>query len=384
MFEAFKRRSAALQARMAATGVDCFVITDRDSLYYFAAAENTIERSFGRPTILFIPAEGTCSLLVPFADCPMIEVMSWVRPIIPFRDSHKSSWQEPLLGLLASNKVRTIGIETFYDSLVMRAMEENFGRGALRDATSLIAELRLIKDEEEVRVLRQAGIVADAMMRACCEALREEVPEYEVSLAAIAAGTRAAARFLTDQGPGRLASPMIHGLQVMKSGPNTVLGHCRPTVRRIAAGEPVAVCLCGMVNFGNMKLALDRPFHIRHMTHEQEAMCAVALESQRKALELVRPGAVAEDIHRAAAEVIRASGYGLGSRTGRGLGHSFSESPQLIDGDRTVLRPGMVLAVDGNLKVPGYGVQFGDSVIVTEAGHELLTNFPREIKPVQS
>lgn len=374
MLDVFERRTAELQSRMAAAGLDWFVITDRDSIYYFTAAENYIERIYNRPAILIVPREGECSLLAPFGDCPMIGAMSWVRQVVPYKDGDAVTWDKALLDIMSAGR-GPIGIETAYDPMVVRALAAARGRETLVDASALIEDMRLIKDAEEIRLLRQAGQVANAMMKACRDALREGVPEYEVSLAAIAAGTRTAAGFLTDTGPGRLASPMVTGLQVMKSGATTVLGHCRPTVHCVEAGEPIAVCLCGMLNFRNMKLAMDRPFIVGHMTSQQEAICRTAYESQVKGIEAVRPGATAQDVHQAAIEVIVAKGYNVSSRTGRGLGHSYFEKPQLVNGDMTVLRPGMVLAVDGNIKVPGLGVQYGDSVLVTEDGYELLTDF---------
>ncbi len=51
-----------------------------------------------------------------------------------------------------------------------------------------------------------------------------------------------------------------------------------------------------------------------------------------------------------------------------------------MTGDPTILQPGMVLAVDGNLTVKGFGVQFGDSVLVTENGFEFLTNHTRDLQ----
>jgi Xaa-Pro aminopeptidase len=359
---------------MAAAGLDWFVITDRDSIYYFTAAENYIERIYNRPTVLIVPREGECSVLAPFGDCPMIGVMSWIRQVVPYKDGDAVTWDKALLEILSASR-GPIGIETNYDSMVVRALAEGRGRETLVDASALIEDMRLIKDAEEIRLARQSGQVADAMMQACRDALREGVPEYEVSLAAIAAGTRAAAGFLSDKGPGRLRSPMIHGIQVMKSGATTVLGHCRPTVHCVEAGEPVAVCLCGMVDFGNMKLAMDRPFLVGRMTSQQEEICRTAYESQIKGIEAVRPGATAQDIHHAAIEVLLSKGYNVSSRTGRGLGHSYFEKPQLVNGDTTILRPGMILAIDGNIKVPGFGVQYGDSVLVTEDGYEMLTDF---------
>ena len=55
-------------------------------------------------------------------------------------------------------------------------------------------------------------------------------------------------------------------------------------------------------------------------------------------------------------------------------GFSYLEAPQLVTGDRTVLEPGMVLAVDGSVAVDTFRAQVGDSFIVTEDGFEQITD----------
>jgi Xaa-Pro aminopeptidase len=309
----------------------------------------------------------------------MIEVMGYADRVVPFHDAIGKAWSDLLVEIVSGHGRGPIGFEADHDPAVFRVLAREFGPDSMADVGALVDELRIVKDAHEIENLRICGRIVDAMMAACREALHAGVPEYEVSLAAIRAGTIAAAAHLTDTGPRRLETPMIRGLQVLKTGATTVLGHCRPTVRRIPAGEPVAVCLCGMVDFRNMKAALDRPYFIGSMTREQERVCSVALESQQSALRMVRPGALASDVHLAACEVLKSAGYKVSSRTGRGLGHSNFEKPQLLGDDRTVLRPGMVLVVDGNVKVPGCGVQFGDMVLVTEHGHELLTGASHDI-----
>ena len=115
----------------------------------------------------------------------------------------------------------------------------------------------------------------------------------------------------------------------------------------------------------------------------QEAVYQVAVDSQAAALKLLRPGVTAEDIHAACAEVIQGAGYEYPLRCGRATGYSFLEKPQLVFGDKTVIQPGMVLAVDGSVSVAKtFRVQVGDGFIVTEHGYEQLTSYPKSLKDV--
>ena len=70
-------------------------------------------------------------------------------------------------------------------------------------------------------------------------------------------------------------------------------------------------------------------------------------------------------------------------KTGHGLGLDVHEPPQVMRGDDTVLEPGMVITIEPGLYVPGLrGVRIEDDVLVTEAGAESLTRFPRELRVV--
>ncbi len=49
-------------------------------------------------------------------------------------------------------------------------------------------------------------------------------------------------------------------------------------------------------------------------------------------------------------------------------------------GDKTVLQPGMVLAVDGSVSVANtFRAQVGDSFIITTNGYEQITNHPNAL-----
>ena len=139
-----------------------------------------------------------------------------------------------------------------------------------------------------------------------------------------------------------------------------------------------------MTNFIRFKLGFDRMFWIGHIEKkEQEKVYEIALKSQVAALEKLKPGILAEEIHFSYAEVIRNAGYNYPFRCGRGTGYSFLENPQIVSGDKTIIQPGMVLAIDGSVTLDNsFRAQVGDSYIVTENGYEQLTSHPKSIEDI--
>ena len=77
------------------------------------------------------------------------------------------------------------------------------------------------------------------------------------------------------------------------------------------------------------------------------------------------------------------AGFDYPFRCGRATGYSFLEAPQLVYGDKTILQPGMVLAVDGSVTLAKtFRAQVGDSFIVTQDGYERITDHPKALDEV--
>lgn len=379
----YERRVGELRERLGDGGVDVALITDEDSIYYFSGYHSYLYMDFGRPSFFVLWRDGDAAIITPAMELEMTRRMSWVDDVRPWQDGVGGEWRAGIDEVLNSVRDGKLGVDFVSTPSVVREYLD--AAPACTDAVDLgdaIADIRMIKSAEEITLARHAGQVAEAMMAAGHGAIGEGVPEYEVAISTMSAGTRKAAELLEEHYDDELMSPNAHFLQIMASGRDTTMPHHRATTKRLVRGEPVFLCFCGMTSFRRFKLGFDRMFWVGEVADARHAeIYAVAVASQRAALDAVRPGVRAEEVHGAYAEVIQSAGYEFPFRCGRATGSSFLERPQITFGDTTELRPGMILAVDGSVNVPEFfRAQVGDSIVVTDLGYERLTHYTKALE----
>ena len=377
----FRNRLTLFQNKLAEKNIDLALITDEDNVYYLTGYYDYLHMEFGRPTILVVPQNGPVVLITPTIDLNAAQSAAQVDRIAPWNDGLGNEWREELPK--AIRNTTTIAVEPDHMPPMVRAyVSEVIDTQRLGNATALLNAMRMIKSPEELQLARHAGEVATAMMLAGRGAIADGVPEFEVAIATSQAGTRKAADLLTRHYADTDMSPNTHFLQIMASGASIIKTHHRASTRIMHKGDPVFLCFCGMTNFHRFKLGFDRTFWIGDAPKDQIAVYEVAVASQKAALNALRPGVTAESIHAEYANVIQEAGYDYPFRCGRATGFSFLETPQLVTGDKTIIQPGMVLAIDGSVSVETFRAQVGDSVIVTEDGWEPLTQHSKAVQDV--
>jgi Xaa-Pro aminopeptidase len=380
MLDEAKARTNALQARMKDAGVQKAVFTDESSIAYLAGFWGYLGIEFGRPTLLVVDADADPTVITPLMESEMVGAMTWVGDIRTWEDSGQRSWGRALASALGDHPQEIWIEKPSIPAIVRNHLDDTYPGVALRDISQMLGEMRTIKSPFEIRVMKEAGEIAGAMMAAAHNSLKEGAQEFESALAVIEAGSRKAAGFLTDQGWDRFVSPMIHNLQILQSGKDASMVHRRASVKTYETFDPVYFCFCNMAQFKQYKLGFDRMFHIGDVRDADRAVQQAAIDAQQAAIAAIRPGVVAEDVAEAANTVYRERGFSTGYRTGRSIGVAYLEAPELKEGDKTVLAPGMTFAVDGGISVDGATAgRIGDSIVVTETGSDYITQYPREI-----
>lgn len=377
----FKKRINELQKKLEKINVDVAIITNEDNVYYLTGYYDYLHMEFGRPTILIISINEGSLLITPSIDENMAKSVAQVDRIIAWNDGLDNEWRSEIPHIIKTNQV---GIELNLIPQIVKTYIEQITKGRFpKNISPILEDLRMIKSNYEIQLAKHAGQVANAMMIAGRQAIKEGVAEYEVALAISESGTKKAAYLLDTHYTDKDMSPITHFLQIMASGETITKTHHRASTRIIKYGDPIFLCFCGMTNFHRFKLGFDRTFWLGEIKDPlQEKIYNVAVASQEAALNVIRPGVTAESVHKEYASVIRENGYDYPFRCGRATGFSFLEKPQLVSGDKTILKKGMVLAVDGSITVDNFRAQVGDSIIITDKGYEFITHHPKKINEV--
>lgn len=377
----FRNNLLKLKEKMNENKIDLAVITDDDSLYYFTGYHDFLHMDFFRPTILLVPKDDESTLITPLLDVLLVPKDSPVDNIETWNDGIGNEWREFLPKFIKQKK--NIACEKYkINATVSIYLSDLMNDMPMGNITPIINNLRMIKSDEELKIARHAGEVAMAMMKGGKKAIGHNVPEYEVAIAQSQAGTRKAAEILNTHYDNINMSPNIHFLPVITSGKDLPRTHHRASTKLIQRGDPVFLCFCGSTNFHRFKLGFDRIFWVEEIRDKNQIKAfEVAVKSQQAALNVLGPGVTAEEVHAAYADTIQSEGYPYPTfRCGRGTGFSFLEEPQLVVGNKTVLQPGMVFAVDGGASTKNFRSQVGDSFIITNDGYEQITHHSKEIE----
>ena len=231
----------------------------------------------------------------------------------------------------------------------------------LRDASTLVDRARMVKDDDELRLIRASVRLGATLFDRALEVLKAGVKESEV-----AAEMEYSAR---KAGAEEMSFPTI-----VASGARSALPHGRATKQVIAPGGFV-VCDFGVILAGYCS---DQTRTVWVGTPREEARHAyeAVKEAQAAAIATVRPGIRVGEVDAAARRVLQKTGLGryFTHSTGHGVGLEIHEAPRVAAGQEEVLKPGMVITIEPGVYFPEkWGVRIEDMVAVNQSGCEVLT-----------
>lgn len=292
------------------------------------------------------------------------------------------------------------------------------------DPLLYIHEMRLIKDTEEIRLMRKAAEITSEALEEVMKAVEPGMFEYEVE-----AIIEYIFRKNGAQGPG---FPSIVG-----SGPNSTILHYEDNNRQTQDGDLLLMDVGA--EYGHYTADVTRTIPVNgRFSAKQKEIYEVVLQAQKEAIKIAAPGVGIYEINNRGVEVIKEGLYRLGLITDKDsqwqhrawLMYNISHWVGLdvhdvggrgpADGKGRKFEPGMVFTVEPGLyireetleylpvmlgrsgatkeeleafvnavrpavrKYANIGIRIEDDILVTESGHEILSSkAPKEIDAIE-
>jgi len=128
---------------------------------------------------------------------------------------------------------------------------------------------------------------------------------------------------------------------------------------------------------------LERTMIVGEPTDAQERAFAAMLALQARAIETMSPGVPAGEVELAVIRLAEEIGVrdALRHHAGHSIGLEAHEAPFLDHGEEAILEAGMVFTVEPGVYMKELGgFRHSDTVVITDDGHRVMTNYPRELK----
>ncbi|MDR0327191.1 MAG: Xaa-Pro peptidase family protein [Planctomycetaceae bacterium] len=286
-------------------------------------------------------------------ECPGLEAVIRSRSV---------STSQTLAALLGKTTAGKLGIEA--ESVTIAQQERLFQHiphWQPFPTKNIVEELRQIKDRDELNQIRQAIDIAARAFQHVREQLNPALCEIDICIM-----LEHQMRLL---GAEDKSFPSIIG-----AGARSALPHANPGSQTLA-DQSLLLFDWGCVVNGYMS-DLTRVLIFAPNNKKLRNVYETVLQAQKAAIAAVKPGKTCEEIDAVARNIITDAGFG--KHFGHGLGHSIGrrihEDPRFAPGNKTILKPGMVMTVEPGIYLKGWGgIRIEDDVLVTKSGCEVLS-----------
>lgn len=348
-FNMHKQRISKL--RKIIKGTDAFIITELNNIYYLSGFT-------GSSAVLVVTQKDTAFFTdFRYKEQSAREVKNAEIVIIK-----NSLWDETLAHKIFKN-VKKIGFEPHIEYATYEFIKDKLKGKKIIPLKDKIENLRTIKENSEIVVIKKASKIADASFKAILPLIKPGVTEEEIAM-------EFEFRVRKNGGSG------IAFKTIIASGPNAALPHARASSRKIKPKDTIVIDFGAIYNryvsdCTRTLIIGDNP--------RAEKIYKIVEQAQKLAIKAIKPGVSLKKLDAIARDFITKSGYGkyFGHSLGHGVGLEVHESPKLSTRSEEFAKIGMVFSVEPGIYLPGFGgVRIEDLALVTPKGPEILTHSP--------
>ena len=345
----------------------------------------------------FIPTERPIAFVLPVSDEPwfyvprleqehLIEKIPWVEREIYFEYPDLKHPANVFIEKLEERKITKtkIGMEApsfssywGYSGPKLTELLENKAETELH--STLIQEMRKIKDEEELRLIKISAKYGDLAHRFLQEYTAEGKNEVDVSLQACIDASK---RMLDE-----LEGFIPRGILPASAGYRGQIGEWsaipHSVIEKTVFKKGDVLVTGAGANVSGYHSELERTMFIGEPNEKQKRYFDVMKKAQDAALDAFKPHVPCSEVDKAAIKIIKEAGlkHLTQHHTGHAIGMEGHEAPFLDIGIDEIMLPGMVFTCEpGIYEYKFGGFRHSDTVIITEDGNERITPYPRDLE----
>jgi Xaa-Pro aminopeptidase len=228
-------------------------------------------------------------------------------------------------------------------------------------AEPIVRNLRLIKDQDELKLMRKAAHLGVDLFHQLLTQLEPGMPETAVAA-------------LLEHGARLRGAEGMSFETIVASGPRSALPHGRATSRTLPRKGFLTLDF-GVILEGYCS-DMTRTVFLGHPTRRERFTYDSVREAQLAAVSAVGPGVSCGEVDGAARSVLRKAGLAeyFTHSTGHGVGLEIHEAPRIAADQSQPLLPGMVVTIEPGVYIASqFGVRIEDMVVVTPQGGQILT-----------
>jgi Xaa-Pro aminopeptidase len=265
-------------------------------------------------------------------------------------------------------RITALGIEDRCSVAMLKGIRKYLS-AKIKPASGVVEKVRVIKADDEVKLIRKASRIAFDAMDWVLKHLKPGMTERQLS---------ALYEYkLSDFG----AKPAFETIAAF--GPNGSRNHHQPGQRKLKKVD--TILLDFGASYNGYCSDMTRCFAVGRVTPFFKKVYEAVAQSQQNAIEIIKAGVKGCDVDTVARDKIKQAdlpvyGHGLG----HGLGLEVHEGPRLSNADKkSSLKAGHVITVEPGVYMPGkLGVRLEDDVLVTDTGAVVLSRDKRfDVKP---
>ncbi|WP_066674824.1 M24 family metallopeptidase [Clostridium septicum] len=266
------------------------------------------------------------------------------------------------------DKEKALGVDkTWPAHFLINLMNRNIVKGFV-NSSPIIDRLRMIKDEEEIKLMKKSSNINDKVMKELWENFKEGYSEKYYS--------NLLAELYEKEGVNSFSfSPII------ATSPNGADPHHKSGNSKLRKGQSIVIDMGGIYNYycSDMTRTI---FFGEAPTKEHEKIYNIAKEANLKAISKVKDGVKFSEIDKAARGHIEDAGYGeyFTHRTGHSIGIECHDFGDVSSVNNDEVKSGMIFSIEPGIYLKdNFGVRIEDLVLVTKNGCEVLNSVTKDI-----